>query len=175
MNIFVTSPSPLASARALDDRRLIKMVLETAQLLCTAHHVLASPLALLHPEKLYRQTHTNHPCAIWARASSGNYTWLAEHGLALAAEYTHRYAKTHACTALLHLLAENPPAQSPNWPSARTPFANAARNTALELDFTPLPVPKSYQHYLAAKWQAEGPKARWTNRTPPAWFKVLST
>lgn len=91
MNIFITNPDPTLSAIALDNRRLVKMVLETAQLLSTTCHMLQ-----LHDSGLYRKTHWNHPCAVFARKSLPNFKWLVEHGLALAQEFEHRFSKVHA-------------------------------------------------------------------------------
>ena len=67
MNIFVISQNPDECAQALDDLRLNKMILETAQLLSTAirFHGYTGNLA-------YKATHINHPCSIWARTSRGN-------------------------------------------------------------------------------------------------------
>ena len=46
------------------------MILETAQLLCTAHHELGTSI-----EIPYKATHKNHPSAIWVRDSAENYMW----------------------------------------------------------------------------------------------------
>lgn len=81
MNIFLTSHIPQEAASHLDDLRLNKMILETAQLLSSAFRHLFSN----HP-LLYRDTHLNHPCAIWARKNSRNYSWLVEYFDALAQE-----------------------------------------------------------------------------------------
>lgn len=90
MNIFYVDQCPVISACSLCDRHVVKMILETAQLLCTAHHVTHGS-----DDIPYRKTHVNHPSAVWARASVANYLWLVEHGLAMCAEYTRRYGKRH--------------------------------------------------------------------------------
>lgn len=89
MNIFYLDTNPNTAAQLMCDRHVVKMILETAQLLSTAHYELdgASPA--------YKPTHRNHPSAVWARASAANYAWLYEHMIALGAEYTRRYGKTH--------------------------------------------------------------------------------
>ena len=92
MQIFVPSPSPLQSAQYLDDKRVIKMVLESAQLLS---NMLGGP---------YRKTHLNHPCMVWLRKDPANVKWLRAHMGALLHEYTERYGREHKCKALgLHL------------------------------------------------------------------------
>lgn len=100
MNIFVTNPCPRKSAEYLDDRRCIKMVLETAQLLSTVIRHYG-----YEDSTIYKSTHLNHPCSIWARATRNNYRWLVEHGLALCAEYTNRYNKVHKSQAIIERLA----------------------------------------------------------------------
>jgi len=91
MNIFVLDLNPKLAANYHNDKHCVKMILEYAQLLSTTHHLLDSPWA----HELYRPTHKNHPCAIWARESSTNYLWLYDIYTYLADEYTLRYNKTH--------------------------------------------------------------------------------
>ena len=69
------------------------MILEYCQLLVVAHRALESSIAD-HP-LMYKTTHVNSPCAVWVRASTGNYRWLYRLTVALCAEYTHRYGKVH--------------------------------------------------------------------------------
>lgn len=94
MNIFAFSDHPLDCARLLDSRRVVKMILETAQLLSTAVREVAPEGAKLSP-LLYKATHRNHPCALWARETQGNFAWLVQYGVALAVEYRVRYGKQH--------------------------------------------------------------------------------
>src|SRR5574343_1523365 len=84
MNIFAVDADPIQAARDLCDRHVVKMTLETAQILCSAFD-----------ESPYKKTHFNHPCCKWARTSKSNYQWLIAHGLGLSAEYSLRYGKTH--------------------------------------------------------------------------------
>lgn len=90
MNIFFLDTDPIKAAQYQNDKHVVKMVLETAQLLSSVHYFCPS---VYNPE--YKLTHKNHPCAKWARASVSNYVWLCRHGLALCGEYTHRYGKVH--------------------------------------------------------------------------------
>lgn len=95
MNIFAVRPSPEEAARDLCDKHVVKMPLETAQMLCTAlarHGVTDTP---------YKPCFQNHPCTKWAGDTMGNYIWLARHGLALCAEYTRRYGREHRCQAVI--------------------------------------------------------------------------
>jgi len=88
MNIFVVDEDPVVAAQQLCDKHVVKMILETAQMLCTvaANHGHKTP---------YRKTHAKHPCTLWAGTSAGNWTWLLRHGLAMCAEYTRRYGRVH--------------------------------------------------------------------------------
>jgi hypothetical protein len=89
MNIFIVNTSPSQAARELCDKHVVKMPLESAQLLCTTAHT----LGIRAP---YKPTHVNHPCAVWVRSSKDAFVWLIEHGLALCQEYTRRYNKIHS-------------------------------------------------------------------------------
>lgn len=80
------------------DKHVVKMVLETAQLLCSAHHVIDQVTNKYRPSNdqvPYKLAHKNHPCSIWVRESLDNYLYLCELGLALCNEYTYRYGKRH--------------------------------------------------------------------------------
>ena len=98
MNIFVTDPDPVISAQTLCDKHVVKMVLESAQMLSTAWREYSSEYADEH--ELYKTAHLNHPCSIWVRLARENYRWLYKHFVALCEEYTHRYEKSHASARL---------------------------------------------------------------------------
>lgn len=86
MNIFVLDYDPIKAAKFQCDKHVVKMPLESAQILCSTFDPKIAP---------YKRTHYNHPCSIWARKSKKNYLWLIKHGLALCKEYTYRYGKNH--------------------------------------------------------------------------------
>ena len=95
MNIFYFDECPTESAQAQPDKMLVKMPLETAQMLCTAHRELDGD-EYADEVGLYKRAYWNHPCTIWARERQGNYTWLYQHFIALGNEYKHRYGREHA-------------------------------------------------------------------------------
>ena len=95
MNIFYFDDCPVLSAEAQPDKMLVKMPLETAQMLCTAHRELDGD-EYADRVGLYKTAYKNHPCTIWARESSSNYWWLVYHFLALSDEYKYRYGREHA-------------------------------------------------------------------------------
>ena len=90
MNIFYLHEDPRLAASYVYDKHKVKMILESAQMLCTAHHVYGDP-----NDVPYKQAHLNHPSTIWVRKSRPNYFWLYEHMIALGQEYTKRYGKIH--------------------------------------------------------------------------------
>lgn len=98
MNIFILDNCPIKSAKWQVDRHVVKMILETAQLLCSIFEPNTAP---------YKRTHYNHPCSIWARESYDNYKWLLTHGLALCDEYTNRYSKHHKSKEIIIWCANN--------------------------------------------------------------------
>ena len=92
MNIFVLDKDPEKCAKMHCDRHVVKMILETAQLMCTAHHIKPN-ISMLYKIP-YKKTHTNHPCAKWVRDSLSNYKWLYRLAYHLNEEYKHRYNKS---------------------------------------------------------------------------------
>jgi hypothetical protein len=111
MNIFYLSADPMEAAQLLCDKHVVKMTLESAQLLSTT----MSCFGVAAP---YRPTHVNHPSALWVRASSAHYRWLLRHFQALCYEYKHRYQKTHRCEQLLTLFT----GFWLSWPGPDLPF-----------------------------------------------------
>lgn len=155
MNIFATSDCPIEAAQFLDDKRCIKMCLETAQLLSSALRLCGHS-----GEGLYKITHKNHPSNIWARSTQGNYKWLLEHFRALCNEYTRRTGKTHASSKLLPIFEVNiqliPVGE-------RMPFSNNARNLTKGVDFThEKNTIKAYQLYLSERWESDKREPKWS-------------
>jgi len=93
MNIFYLDKCPDKAARLQYNKHVVKMILESAQMLCTAHHCYGDKWQVENVP--YKQAHLNHPSTIWARKSRSTYMWLYNHMLALGNEYTKRYGKTH--------------------------------------------------------------------------------
>ena len=89
MNIFYLSHDPDEAARVMYNRHVVKMILESAQLLCTAHHEYGNH------DVPYKPTHKNHPSAIWTRSNNLAYMWVYDHMMALGEEYKRRYGRTH--------------------------------------------------------------------------------
>lgn len=92
MNIFVLSKNPRRAAQLHTDKHVVKMVLETAQILST---VMDGP---------YKPTHVHHPAVVWAGEHPSNLYWTWRLGVELCKEYTKRYGKKHGCEDVIHSL-----------------------------------------------------------------------
>lgn len=114
MNIFYLHSDPKVAASYFYDKHKVKMILECAQMLCTAH------IALGNENVPYKKSHLNHPSSVWVRANNENYQWLYNHMLALGEEYTKRYKRTHLtitkCKDILAVAPLNIPIGSFNEP-----------------------------------------------------------
>ena len=98
MNIFYLHKDPYTAARFQYNKHVVKMILESAQILCTAHRFYGNK------NVPYKATHINHPSTVWARENSLHYDWLYDHMIALGKEYTNRYGKEHlSITKCKHL------------------------------------------------------------------------
>jgi hypothetical protein len=104
MNIFYLHSSPALAASYLYDKHKVKMILESAQMLCTAHH------ALGNTNVPYKSAFLNHPSTVWTRANKSNYTWLYEHMVAIGYEYAKRYNKTHLTIKVCESILASAPA-----------------------------------------------------------------
>ena len=101
MNIFRVDNDPVKSAQMLCDKHIVKMPLETAQMLCSVWH----RYNFGHLVK-YKEAYKNHPCTRWCGDSRGNFEWAAQHAIALAEEYTYRYGKKHSCEDAIRYMAQ---------------------------------------------------------------------
>lgn len=173
MNIFVTSDCPQACAETLDNRRVIKMILETAQILSTniRHAYEAHNLPVTDAvDCLYKSTHVNHPCTIWARTSLANHNWCIAHLDSLLAEYTYRYGKTHK-TTLVALVIKDMDMSELLPDDGLTPFANCSpfKNTEIH---------EAYKLTMFSKWEDDKLKGfipQWTKRATPAFYNNYLT
>lgn len=144
-----------------NDKHVVKMILEYAQLLSTAHRLNNN-----NNEILYKVTHINHPCSVWVRSSQKNYIWLSNLLNCLCKEYTFRYEKIHKVeySGLLNYLLTNIPSiELENFtdpPQAMPDFCKVKNNTVL-----------AYRnYYLKEKVHL----AVWKKRNRPEWFRCIS-
>ena len=162
MNIFYFDECPVKSAQAQPDKMLVKMPLETAQMLCTAHRVLDGD-DYADRVGLYKEAYKNHPCTIWARSGVINYSWLYRHFIALGEEYKYRYGREHgSITKLKDALQPHPENIDPN--PVMTPLAQAMPDEYK--DDNPIVAYRNYviheKHY--AQWNK--------NRKQPTWWRL---
>lgn len=169
MNIFITSTNPNIAATHLDDTRLNKMILETAQILSTNNHLLNLSY------KPYKLTHQNHPCTVWARQSVQNALWLTDYLHALCTEYKHRFNKEHKTSqhvsSFYQALLQADPAMFPK--TELTPFVNCAIDAHKPLDTV-----LAYQTTMCFKWHFDSIhkyiKLKWTNRAQPDFYTAFN-
>jgi hypothetical protein len=155
MNIFVLDWDVKKCAEYHNDKHVVKMILETAQLLCGVHHIVNKD----NTDIPYKLSHKNHPCSIWARESLTNYLWLCELGLELCKEYTYRYGKRHKSLDVIEWCVVNKPNildKDLTEPAKAMPEKYKVKS-----------VVESYRNYYL------GDKAyfsKWKNRETPEWF-----
>jgi len=129
MNIFYLSENPQECAEFHCNKHCVKMIIEYAQLMSTAHRILDGQEYLdqtangrkikrwrlqdNRESQLYKASHINHPSAIWVRQSEQNYNWLYKLFVHLCLEYTYRYGKTHATAMKLTSVLSQPPKNIP--------------------------------------------------------------
>jgi len=176
MNIFFLHICPKRAARWHCDKHVVKMILESAQLLYTAHWVLiqnpdlstAPALATNSGQRGYKSIRNkNHPCAIWVRQSIYHYMWVARLGLHLCLEHMHRFAPAAPHSSLEHLrwLLKNPPARIPHTPWT-TPAMAMPTECKIGKD-----VIRSYRNYYMTNKTA---LLQYTRRRQPHWQKLNS-
>jgi len=177
MNIFYLDRNVAKCAEYHNDKHVVKMILEYAQLLSTAHRVLdgveyidktangrsikrwrLEDVAL--ETQLYKATHINHPSAVWVRQSNNNYNWLVCLFQSLLSEYTYRYGKIHSCDRLVYFLRKTPkniPVSHLTQPTPAMPDQYKVSGDSLQ----------SYRNYYVG---AKKSMAKWKNRSVPEWF-----
>tara|TARA_R110000824_G_scaffold95111_1_gene228861 strand:- start:2120 stop:2689 length:570 start_codon:yes stop_codon:yes gene_type:complete len=160
LNIFYLHKSPVLAAQQMCDKHVVKMILESAQLLCTTHHVCPTDAEL--PAKFYKKTHINHPSAIWVRTSVANYDWMCLHAIALCKEYTHRYGKIHASQAIIEWCSDSLPAIPDSYQTEMPQCMPDEYKTDNSI--------QSYRDYY---WhdKRKNIAMKWTKREKPRWWR----
>lgn len=154
MNIFISDISAEQSAINLDDKRLVKMVLESAQILSTV----ADSVGESAP---YKPTHKNHPAVKWAGASQSNFNWLVWHFHELCDEYVFRFDKDHASWKRLQ---EN---FYPQEICKKLPYSEACTAPPSSCGGSI----EACREILRQKWLKDKRPPKWTKRAAPIWAK----
>ena len=155
MNIFFLDWDVEKNAEFHCDKHVVKMILETAQLLCGVHHMTSQDTEQVP----YKLSHKNHPCAIWSRESLSNYLYLCDLGLELCREYTYRYGKRHKSQDVIEWCIVN----KPN--IVDKGFTEPAR--AMPDEYKVDSIVESYRNYYIGE---KSKIAVWKNREIPEWF-----
>mgnify|MGYP006204699133 FL=1 len=178
MNVFYLDHHTHRCAKQHVDKHVVKMIVEYAQLLSTAHRVLDGEeyegrtannrrirrfkMANSNIENtLYKASHINHPSAIWVRESSQHYWWLYLLFRELCMEYTHRYGKIHSTESKLGEILQIKPKNIKDNGFVEPPQAMP--------DYCKVPGDsiKAYQMYYVNEKIGF---AKWTKRDIPTWF-----
>lgn len=167
MNIFITDECPAKSAQSLPNVLVNKMIVESCQLLSTAHIILDNKQVAM------KSTHANHPCSVWARANTDNYLWLFNHFVALLSEYNFRTGKIHKSEEHVPSLIIPPRGLSTGLGLRDFKFCGPDQYL-IEAKFN---VTQAYRNYLKNKfieWQTRCDKrpvkVEYTNRIKPIWL-----
>lgn len=161
MNIFVLDTDPLRAARYHNDKHVCKMILESTQMLCTAHIELDG---LYEAQRaipaLIRPAHVMHPCNRWARASIANYDWLCLLLWGLLGEFYTRYGHEHGYVTLYKQLLSHP--KSSTMAKTPTPWVQCMLENYKQPDTV-----KAYREYYffekshIATWKSPAKKPDW--------------
>ena len=155
MNIFYLDHRPAIAASYLHDKHIIKMCLETAQILCTVSNK-------LNVNAPYKSTHIGHPSVLWVGQSMKNWLWLLRHGLMIGNEYTKRFGKIHKSSLVTNWCAQHgghPPDGDFVFPPQCMPTKYKQKNTI-----------SAYRAYYAAekikhaKWTAPSIEPYWLSQ-----------
>jgi len=182
MNIFVLDTNPVIAAQQQCDKHVVKMIVESAQMLSTAHRLLDGNVHVIESKGrkkrlwllddpvtediLYLVAHAKHPCTLWTMESSCNYEWHYQHFIALCDEYTYRYGKVHATDIKLRTLLKQHPINIPKGDMTKFALAMKAHPECM---FEDDPV-KSYRMFYETK--KDRFKMIWSKRNTPEWFNA---
>lgn len=182
MNLFILSKDVEESAQMQCDKHAVKMIVESAQMLSTAHRMLDGKSSKApsksgkrmvnhwkHPDEnldevLYKAVHHYHPCTVWTMKSNNNYTWHYAYFVAMCKEFEYRFGKVHSSWTLLKDILCTPPRNIEVGPKTQFPLAMKSNPECM---FPDDPV-KSYRLFYQTKQFRF--KMRWTNRPVPNWF-----
>tara|TARA_R110002073_G_scaffold30291_8_gene94687 strand:+ start:1769 stop:2266 length:498 start_codon:yes stop_codon:yes gene_type:complete len=160
MNIFFLSLNPKICAIMHCDAHVRKMILEYAQMLCSAHHICGK----YKNPNLYQVAFKNNPCTVWTRATSGNYLWLYNLFINLCKEYNYRFGKIHSSQKRLEHCLSFIPVYIPNGNITKLHQAMPERCKH------PRDIQAYHNYYNMEKTYF----AKWTIANIPYWYKDLN-
>ena len=183
MNIFILDNDPVIAAQEQCDKHVVKMIVESSQMLSTVHRMLDGVMerrpsksgALLQywklndkrEQTLYKACHFGHPSTVWTRESDMNYDWHYKHFIALCDEYSYRYGKVHSTDTKLRHALQVQPNKIPKL-KHMTPFKLAmGSNPECVLE----DAVESYRRFYETKQKKFN--MVWSKRPIPAWFNAI--
>ena len=157
MNVFYLDEKPQVAASMHCDKHVVKMVLECAQLLSSAHHVYESDVK----DQVYKKTHVNHPSSVWVREDKSHYDWVYQLMLELGEEYTRRYKKTHLTITKMSELLSKAPNGTPDkgWQDPPQCMPEDCVRDSAKLGYL------VYYNHKADEWAAKGKPMTWYGET----------
>jgi hypothetical protein len=159
MNIFFLHLMPYLCAIYHVDKHVVKMCLESCQILCSVHYMVNSKY-----KPPYKLTHKNHPCCVWVRKSLANYKWLVEMSIELCKEYTFRYGKIHKCQAYIEELGKNlPPIEDIGFTAPALAMPDEYKD---KLHCTESSIESYRNYYYFSKYKLHS----WKKRDIPEWI-----
>lgn len=192
MNIFVLHHQPGVAAMYMCDKHIPKMIVESCQMLSTAHRVLDGQEYLDKTatgrsvkrwrlqdqemeEELHHACYVNHPCTVWCRESHANYYWLYEHLKEMFIQYGLRFGadRSHGCSKAFELLHSAPANIPPATEENSKGFAVAMPDTYKIYDFQgQLDAVSSYRNFYVRSKSRFARWARWqgVNGIVPRWY-----
>ena len=172
MNIFVLDENPITAAKYLDDVRIPKMCVESAQMMASAlrrHGATDEQMPLRKDGKSrYKGGYKNHPCTLWAGDSWANFDWLVSHAIALCVEYSIRFGKEHACLQPIAKMGALQMQERIVPKGKRTPFAQAMPDEYKNDDAV-----KAYRSYYKSKEHSKG-GVRYVRGDVPDWWEAIA-
>ena len=171
MNIFVLDKDPIIAAKYMDDVRLPKMCVESAQMMASAlrrHGATDEQMPLTKAGKPYKGGYKHHPCTIFAGDSYANFMWLADHALELCNEYFQRFGKVHACHYPINFMRDMNIIDKVIPKGELTPFAQAMPDEYKDDDAV-----KAYRSYYKSKQYSKG-GVRYIRADVPTWWEVTA-
>lgn len=161
MNIFILDEHPVKAAKMQCDAHVVKMILESAQMLSTAVREVTG----YDGDEIYKKAYINHPCTVWTRESYANFRWLYRHAKTLCFEYTRRYKKTHKSMRIINQCMRILATSGQGHWGRKTPFAQAMPD-----EFKDENAVVAYRNYYKYDKQVNMPRFTYNFTDKPNWL-----
>ena len=180
MNIFYLHKDPKTCAEMHIDKHCVKMIIEYAQLMSTAHRMLDGLEYegrtktgrrvkrwlcedIAKEQIVDKASHIHHPSAVWVRESAYQYWWLYQMWSHLCDEFTYRYGKQHLTDYKLRKVLREIPKNAP----LNKKFTEPPQAMPDEVKVVGDSITAYRQYYMKHKRGF----ATWKKDRKPAWFQ----